>query len=93
MKEKTSDGLITEEELKYSKNFSYLVNGLYDVVSKARNVNNPTKTIDYSSNLGLRLGFDKEVAKDATIKAIGYYGIGVVDRKLPENFDEIFFVN
>jgi hypothetical protein len=52
-------------------------------------IKDPIKTIDYSSGLGLRLGFDKELAKDATAKAIGYYGIAVVDRKLPENFDEI----
>jgi len=52
-------------------------------------ISDPIKTIDYSSDLGLRLGFDKELAKNATIKAIAYYGIAVVDRKLPENFDEI----
>ena len=89
LKEKASDGLITDEELKYSNNFSQLVNGLYDVVKEARIVDDPIKTTDYSSNLGLRLGFDKELAKNATIKAIGYYGIAIVDRKLPENFDEI----
>jgi len=52
-------------------------------------IEDPMKTIDYSSGLGLRLGFDKELAKDATAKAIGYYGIAVVDRKLPEDFNEI----
>jgi hypothetical protein len=52
-------------------------------------IEDPMKTIDYSSGLGLRLGFDRELAKDATAKAIGYYGIAVVDRKLPEDFNEI----
>jgi len=119
LKEKASDGLITDEELKYSSNFSQLVNGLYDEVYEMKSlyesilkskvdeygdrfkaswfyqnilnlqISDPIKTIDYSSNLGLKLGFDKEIAKDATIKAIGYYGIAVVDRKLPENFNEI----
>jgi len=92
LNEKASDGLITDEELEYSKNFSQLVNGLYDIVNKAKDVNDRIRTTDYSSDLGLRLGFDKEVAKDATIKAIAYYGIAVVDRKLPENFDEIYLL-
>jgi hypothetical protein len=52
-------------------------------------IKDPVKTIDYSSGLGLRLGFDRELAKDATVKAIAYYGIAVVDRKLPENLSEI----
>jgi len=52
-------------------------------------IKDPIKTIDYSSGLGLRLGFDKELAKDATVKAIAYYGIAVVDRNLPENLSEI----
>jgi len=120
LKEKASDGLITNEELKYSNNFSHLVNGLYDVIYGTKSfyknilnsrmhderfkttplylymlnlqISDPMKTIDYSSDLGLRLGFDKEIAKDATIKAIAYYGIAVFDRKLPENFDEISFL-
>ena len=98
LKEKASDGKITSEELKYSSNFAVLVKGLYSEIYKAKNLyeNNPQfriadplKTIDYSSSLGLRLGFDKELAKDATVKAIGYYGIAVVDRELPEDFNEI----
>jgi hypothetical protein len=92
VRDKASDGLITEEELKSSNNFSRLVNGLYDVVNEAGNLYHrfdPVKTIDYSSSLGLRLGFDREVAKNATVKAIGYYGIAVVYRKLPENFEEV----
>ena len=52
-------------------------------------IKDPIKTIDYSSGLGLRLGFDRELAKDATVKAIAYYGIAVVDRNLPENLSEI----
>jgi hypothetical protein len=98
LREKASDGKITDEELKYSDNFASLVKGLYDEIYNLKNlyeknprlkIEDPIKTIDYSSGLGLRLGFDKELAKDATAKAIGYYGIAVVDRKLPENFDEI----
>jgi hypothetical protein len=98
LKEKASDSIITDEELKYSNNFASLVNRLYDEIYNLKNlyennpklkIEDPIKTIDYSSGLGLKLGFDKELAKDATAKAIGYYGIAVVDRKLPENFDEI----
>jgi hypothetical protein len=98
LKEKASDSIITDEELKYSNNFASLVNRLYDEIYNLKNlyennpklkIEDPIKTIDYSSGLGLRLGFDKELAKDATAKAIGYYGIAIVDRKLPENFDEI----
>jgi hypothetical protein len=100
LREKASDGVITDEELKYSGNFASLVNGIYDAIYGAKNIyedymygkfkiKDPIKTIDYSSGLGLRLGFDRELAKDATVKAIAYYGIAVVDRKLPENFDEI----
>jgi len=65
---------------------------LYDVVNEAGNLYyrfDPVKTIDYSSSLGLRLGFDREVAKNATVKAIGYYGVAVAHRKLPENFEEV----
>jgi hypothetical protein len=98
LREKASDGRITREELEYSSNFAGLVKGLYSEIYKAKNLyeNNaqfriadPLKTIDYSSSLGLRLGFDRELAKDAAAKAIGYYGIAVVDRKLPEDFNEI----
>ena len=98
LEDKTSDGRITREELEYSSNFASLVKGLYSEIYKAKNlyenntqfkITDPLKTIDYSTSLGLRLGFDKELAKDATAKAIGYYGIAVVDRKLPEDFDEI----
>jgi hypothetical protein len=98
LKEKASDGRITREELEYSSNFASLVKGIYIEIYKAKNlyenntqyrITNPLKTIDYSTSLGLRLGFDRELAKDATAKAIGYYGIAVVDRELPENFDEI----
>jgi len=161
LREKAADGKITDEELKYSTNFSYLVKGLYDKVYETASlyedmlksriehdeifrialksrikheealkaipfyqrilsqisddgeitnyeeffkpnslyqkildlqILDPLKTIDYSSNLGLRLGFDRELAKDATIKAIAYYGVAVVDRKLPENFDEIYLL-
>jgi hypothetical protein len=103
LEKQASDGVITGEELKYSSNFASLVNGIYDSIYGAKNVyedylygkfkiKDPLKTIDYSSGLGLRLGFDKELAKDATVKAIAYYGIGVVDRNLPENFDEIFLL-
>jgi len=83
---------------KSSSNFSHLVNGLYDVVYKAKSlyenmqklkIADPIKTIEYSSSLGLRLGFDKEIAKEATIKALGYYGIAVTDMGLPEDFDEV----
>jgi len=95
---KTSDGLITDEELKYSSNFASLVSRIYDNIydlktlyesDEGRRISDPIKTIDYSSNLGLRLNFDKEFAKDATAKAISYYGIAVVDRNLPENLEEI----
>jgi len=54
--------------------------------------NNPIKTIDYSASLGLRLGLDKKLASGATIRAIGHYGIAVVDRELPEDFGEISFL-
>lgn len=98
LKDGASDGRITREELKYSSNFASLVKGIYSEIYKAKNlyenntqfkITDPLKTIDYSTSLGLRLGFDRELAKDATAKAIGYYGIAVVDRELPENFDEI----
>ena len=101
MKERVSDGKITDEELRYSNNFSHLVKGLYQDIHETKSlyentqnlkILDPVKTIDYSSDLGLRLGFDKEIAKNATIKAIGYYGIAVVDRNLPENFDEIYLL-
>jgi len=98
LKEKASDGIITDEELKYSNNFASLVNRLYDEIYNLKHlyesnpqlkIEDPMKTIDYSSGLGLRLDFDKELATDATAKAIGYYGIAVVDRELPEDFNEI----
>jgi hypothetical protein len=98
LKEKASDGKISRGELEYSSNFAVLVKGLYSEIYKAKNlyenntqfkITNPLKTIDYSTNLGLKLGFDKELAKEATVKAIGYYGIAVVDRELPEDFNEI----
>jgi hypothetical protein len=98
LKDKASDGRITREELEYSSNFAVLVKGIYSEIYKAKNlyenniqfkITNPLKTINYSTSLGLKLGFDKELAKDATAKAIGYYGIAVVDRKLPEDFNEI----
>jgi len=98
LKDKVSDARINDEELRYLKNFASLVKGLYDVVISEADLNkndpnlqisDPIKTIDYSSNLGLRLGFDKEFARNATIKAIGYYGIAVNDRKLPEHYEAI----
>jgi hypothetical protein len=98
LKEKASNGIITDEELKHSNNFASLINRLYDEIHNLKHlyennpklkIEDPMKTIDYSSGLGLRLGFDRELAKDATAKAIGYYGIAVVDRKLPEDFNEI----
>ncbi|MCS7367687.1 MAG: hypothetical protein NDF52_07400, partial [archaeon YNP-WB-062] len=98
LREKASDGRITREELEYSSNFAGLVKGIYSEIYKAKNlyenntqfrITDPLKTIDYSTSLGLRLGFDRELAKDATAKAIGYYGIAVVDRELPEDFNEI----
>jgi hypothetical protein len=98
LKDKTSDGRITREELEYSSNFASLVKGIYSEIYKAKNlyenntqfkITDPLKTIYYSTSLGLRLGFDRELAKDATAKAIGYYGIAVVDRELPEDFNEI----
>ena len=97
LKERASDGIITGDELTYSNNFSTLVKGLYDLIYKLQwyrdpfkpYVRDPIRTTDYSSNLGLRLGFDRELAKDATIKAIGYYGIAVIDRDLPEEFQSI----
>ena len=100
LEKQASDGVITDEELKYSSNFASLVNKIYDTIYDAKNIyedymygkfkiKDPIKTVDYSSGLGLRLGFDRELAKDATVKAIAYYGIGVVDRKLPENLSEI----
>jgi hypothetical protein len=98
LKDGASDGRITREELEYSSNFASLVKGIYSEIYKAKNlyenntqfkITDPLKTIDYSASLGLRLGFDRELAKDATAKAIGYYGIAVVDRKLPEDFNEI----
>lgn len=100
LEKQASDGVITDEELRYVSNFASLVNGIYDAIYGAKNVydgymygkfkiKDPVKTIDYSSGLGLRLGFDRELARDATVKAIAYYGIAVVDRKLPENLSEI----
>jgi hypothetical protein len=97
LKERASDGIITSDELTYSNNFSTLVKGLYDLIYKLQwyrdpfkpYVRDPIKTTDYSSNLGLRLGFDRELAKDATIKAISYYGIAVIDKNLPEEFQAI----
>jgi len=98
LKEKASNGIITDEGLKHSNNFASLVNRLYDEIHNLKHlyennpklkIEDPMKTIDYSSGLGLRLGFDRELAKDATAKAIGYYGIAVVDRELPEDFNEI----
>jgi hypothetical protein len=98
LEKQASDGVITDEELKYSSNFASLVNGIYGTIYDAKSlyenngnlrIREPIKTIDYSSGLGLRLGFDKELARNATVKAIAYYGIAVIDRKLPENFDEI----
>jgi len=86
---------------KASSNFSHLVKGLYNVVYEVKSlyentqnlkISDPVKIIDYSSNLGLRLGFDKELAKNATIKAIAYYGVAVVDRRLPENLGEIYLL-
>ena len=87
--DKASDGRITNEELERSIIFSQFVNRLYDVISGTRGLNNPTRVLDYSSSLGLRLGFDEETAGNATVKAIAYYGVAVVDRGLPEDFDEI----
>jgi hypothetical protein len=98
LKDKVSDARINDKELRYLKNFASLVKGLYDVVISEADLNkndpnlqisDPIKTIDYSSNLGLKLGFDKNFARDATIKAIGYYGIAVNDRKLPEHYEAI----
>jgi hypothetical protein len=98
LKDKVSDARISDDELRYLKNLASLVKGLYDVVISEADLNkndpnlqisDPIKTIDYSSNLGLKLGFDKNFARDATIKAIGYYGIAVNDRKLPENYEAI----
>jgi len=89
------DDRISDEKLKYSSNFAIFVRGVYDVINDNRynaKVNNSIKTANHSSDLGLRLGFDEEVAREATIKAIGYYGIAVIDRKLPENFNEIYLL-
>jgi len=100
LEKQASDGVITDEELRYASNFTSLVNKIYDTIYDAKNIyedymygkfkiKDPVKTIDYSSDLGLRLGFDRELAKDATAKAIAYYGIAVVDRELPEEFQAI----
>ena len=87
----TSDGLITDEELESFDKFTNLVEELYNFIGQVGTLN-LIKTVDYSSNLGLKMGFDKEIAKWATVKAIGYYGIAVVDKGLPENFDEIYLL-
>jgi hypothetical protein len=98
LKDKVSDARISDDELRYLKNLASLVKGLYDIIISEADLNkndpnlqisDPIKTIDYSSNLGLKLGFDKNFARDATIKAIGYYGIAVNDRKLPEHYEAI----
>ena len=89
LNERASDGRITDDEIIYTYNFSVLVKELYDLITNIQYYRNPIKTIDYSSNLGLRMGFDKELAKNATIKAIGYYGIAVIERELPEEFQAI----
>jgi hypothetical protein len=93
-----SDGEVTDGELECSRNFASLVGGVYDAIYAAKHlyeengnlrIKDPVKTIDYSSSLGLKLGFDRELARNATVKALAYYGIAVVDRKLPEDFAEI----
>ncbi|AKG38397.1 hypothetical protein MA03_02715 [Infirmifilum uzonense] len=124
LRNQTSDGIISNEELNYSKNFSSLVERLYENVLKGkidelkvkannapdkweaeeilkkarileeilnkRIVDNSTiNVLDYSSSLGLKLNFDRELASNATAKVLGYYGIAVVERKLPEEFDAI----
>jgi hypothetical protein len=87
--DKASDGRISDEELARSIVFSQFVSGLYDVVINTWGIRNYRGVLDYSSSLGLRLGFDGEVAGNATVKAVAYYGVAVVDRGLPEDFDEI----
>jgi hypothetical protein len=97
LREKASDGRITDEELKYSNNFASLVKGLYDEISKFYFIKNGQKVYiddkinvtDYASDLGLRLGFDKNLASNATTKAIAYYGIAVRKDNLPEDFDAV----
>jgi hypothetical protein len=93
-----SDGEVTDGELECSRNFASLVGGVYDAVYAAKHlyeengnlkIKDPVKTIDYSSSLGLKLGFDRELARNATVKALAYYGIAVVDRKLPEDIAEL----
>jgi hypothetical protein len=97
LREKASDGVITDEELKYSSNFASLVNGIYDEISKFYFIKNGRKVYiddknnvtDYASSLGLKLGFDKNLANNATARAIAYYGIAVKKDNLPEDFNAI----
>jgi hypothetical protein len=97
LKEKASDGIITDEELKHSSNFASLVNRLYEEISNFYFIKNGQKVYiddkinvtDYASSLGLKLGFDKNLANNATARAIACYVIAIKKDNLPEDFDAV----
>ncbi|MFZ8782812.1 MAG: hypothetical protein ACO2OR_02350, partial [Desulfurococcaceae archaeon] len=85
LREKASDGKITDEELKHSNNFAELVEEVYKEISsfyfieggKKVYIDDKIGVTDYASRLGLILGFDKNPVAKPTMRGIAYYTIAV----------------
>jgi len=80
---KSKDGRITNDELQQAKNFSYLVDGIYSVISKEELAKDKSGHTDYAAKLGLKLGFDRVKASNATAFAVAEYGVDVKELNLP----------
>jgi len=80
---KSKDGRITNDELQQANNFSYLVERIYSVISEEELAKDKINDTDYAAKLGLKLGFDRVKASNATAFAIAEYGVAVKELNLP----------
>lgn len=85
----TSDGNVTNDELKRAENFAFVVSKAFDLISQSDIAKDKILDTDYSAQLALLLGFDTEKAREATAKAIAYYAIAVKNLNLPEEIDAL----
>ncbi|HDD71583.1 MAG TPA: hypothetical protein ENF99_01180, partial [Candidatus Aenigmarchaeota archaeon] len=85
----SKDGKITSEELSRADNFTFLVKEMYNVIKGEDKAEDKLSDADYSAKLGLKLGFDKTRATEATAKAIAEYAVAVKEEGLPEQLDAL----
>jgi hypothetical protein len=92
-----SDGIITSDELKYSRDLARLAISIYDEVSSFYFIKGERRVYiedkigvtDYALNLVLRLSISEKPVSNVTLKAIAYYGVAVKVDNLPEDLEAL----